>query len=396
MNSKLQQYFPMIRTQAAVLEEIKKDIELVAIWDSWTKAQQQEFLDFCTGNRGVKILYDSFFKEIMDPYTVPERLNDFLSILLGQRVRVVQVLPTDSRLGNETALLSMDIVVQLKDGTLVNVEVQKVGYMFPGERSACYSADLLLRQYHRIKSLRRKTFSYRDVQSVYTIVFFENSPQIFKAYPDTYVHSFKQTSDTGLSLELLQKYMFVPLDIFKDKMHNDGITCKLDAWLAFLSCDSPEDIIQVISRYPEFMPMYEHIYDVCQNIEKVMGMFSKELALMDKNTELYMIDEMQKEIKQLTSERKQLEKEREQLTIEHQQLASDNQQLASDNQQLVSDNQQLVSGNQLLVSDNQQLISDNQQLISDNQQLKLDVQQLHAQIEVALKKIEQLTQLIEH
>ena len=170
MNNKLQQYFPMIRTQAAVMEEIKKDIELVAIWDSWTEAQQQEFLDFCTANRGVKILYDSFFKEIFDPYTVPERLNDFLSILLRQRVRVVQILPTDSRIGNETSLLSMDIVVQLEDGTLVNVEVQKVGYLFPGERSACYSADLLLRQYHRVKSVRRKHFSYKDVKGVYTIV----------------------------------------------------------------------------------------------------------------------------------------------------------------------------------------------------------------------------------
>ncbi len=41
----------------------------------------------------------------------------------------------------------MDIVVELEDGSIANVEAQKIGYAFPGQRSACYSADLLLRQY---------------------------------------------------------------------------------------------------------------------------------------------------------------------------------------------------------------------------------------------------------
>lgn len=39
--------------------------------------------------------------------------------------------------------------------------------------------------------------------------------------------------------------------------------------------------------------MYAHIYDICQNIEKVMGMFSKELRELDRNTVQLMIDEMQ-------------------------------------------------------------------------------------------------------
>ncbi len=301
MKNKLQQYFPTIRTEESIMEEIRDNASLMSIWVDWSAEQRQEFLRFCTGSKGVKVLYDSFFKEIMDPYTVPERLDSFLSILLRQPVHVVQVLPVDSRLGNETALLSMDIVVELQDGTLVNVEVQKVGYRFPGQRSACYSSDLLLRQYHRLKSERKNRFSYKDIKDVYTIVFFETSPQAFKEYPDTYLHFFQQTSNSGLKLDLVQKYLFVPLDIFKKRMHNKGITCKLDAWLAFLSCDSPDDIVQIITGYPEFMPLYEHIYDVCLNVEKVMGMFSKELAIMDKNTELYMIDEMQKEIlEQLT------------------------------------------------------------------------------------------------
>ena len=75
---------------------------------------------------------------------------------------------------------------------------------------------------------------------------------------------------------MLQNYIFVPLDIFRKTMENKGISNKLDAWLAFLSMDSPEMIMELSSKYPEFKAMYEHVYNICQNVEKVMGMYSEE------------------------------------------------------------------------------------------------------------------------
>ena len=109
-----------------------------------------------------------------------------------------------------------------QQNSLANVEVQKIGYRFPGQRSACYSSDLLLRQYKRVKGEKKKAFSYKDIKSVYTIVFFETSIKEFHEYPQNYIHKFKQQSDTGLELELLQKYVFIPLDIFHGIYHNDG------------------------------------------------------------------------------------------------------------------------------------------------------------------------------
>lgn len=47
--------------------------------------------------------------------------------------------------------------------------------------------------------------------------------------------------------------------------------------------------------------MYNDIYTICQNIEKVMHMFSEELLILDKNTAQYMIDEMQGTINDLTN-----------------------------------------------------------------------------------------------
>lgn len=191
----------------------------------------------------------------------------------------------------------MDIVVQLEDGSIANVEIQKIGYAFPGERSACYSADLLLRQYKMVRSKATKdTFSYRQIKSVYTIVLFEKSPGEFQLFPNNYIHYFQQKSNTGLKLDLLQRFVFISLDIYQKNTQNKSIGTRLDAWLTFLSTDHPENIITLIEKYPDFKAMYEQIYEICQNIEKVMEMFSKELYELDRNTTRYMIDEMQKEI----------------------------------------------------------------------------------------------------
>lgn len=114
-----------------------------------------------------------------------------------------------------------------------------------------------------------------------------------------YCHDAEQTFNTGLKLELLQKYVFVALDIFQKNIQNK-ITCKfenkLEAWLTFLSEDDPEIILKLIETYPEFKALYEDGYRLCLNIEEVMRMFSKELAELDKNTVQLMIDEMQDEL----------------------------------------------------------------------------------------------------
>ncbi len=128
----------------------------------------------------------------------------------------------------------------------------------------------------------------------------------FKHFPDTYIHRFEQESDTGLEMNLLQKYLFVPLDIFQKIQHNKNgeikIANRLEAWLAFLCMDRPEEIIAIIEKYPDFKDLYSQIYDMCRNIEEVMAMFSKELLEMDRNTVQLMIDDMQKELDETKDE----------------------------------------------------------------------------------------------
>ena len=241
----LQKYFPMIRTRREMLEVIFEDERLSDVYLGWSEEQ---------------------------------RLEEFLSLVLGQQVKILKVIPNDSaRIADESSLVVMDIVVEMEDHSIANVEVQKMGYRFPGQRSACYSADLLLRQYKRVRGERGKGFSYRDIQKVYTVVLYEKSPGEFQNFPDDYIHHFSQSSDTGLAVNLLQEYCFIALDIFLGIVQNKGIRNKLEAWLLFFSTDDPGEMEVLLEFYPEFRTLYEEIYELCRNVEKVMEMFSKEL-----------------------------------------------------------------------------------------------------------------------
>ena len=95
---------------------------------------------------------------------------------------------------------------------------------------------------------------------------------------------------------MIWNYIFISLDIFRSKMHNKKVTTLLEAWMTFFSTDDPEEIIKLITDFPQFKPMYETLYQMCQNVENVMGFFSEELREMDRNTVRYMIDELQKEV----------------------------------------------------------------------------------------------------
>ena len=94
----------------------------------------------------------------------------------------------------------------------------------------------------------------------------------------------------------LQENILIALDIFQKTIQNKPIETELEAWLTFLSCDQSERIIQLLEQFPFFKEIYQEIYDICQNIEEVMRMFSKELYELDKNTVQYMIDELEEQV----------------------------------------------------------------------------------------------------
>ena len=295
----LKQYYPMLRTKEQVRESISKNYDVNRIFLNMSPENRDRFVDICSGNRGVRILYDAYFKEIFNPDIDPQRLIRLLSLLLNKKITEIRSLRnTSSLIEDNRTLMILDIVVKLDDGSLVNVEVQKYGYDFPGQRAACYSSDLLLRQYGRIRNKSKKDFNYKNLSPVYSIIFMDTSPGEFRRYPSDYIFRSAQKTDPDINLEFLQYFIFIPLDNFLNSVKNkkqEGLP-DLDAWLLFLSFDNPEDILYLTERNPEFIPMYEQLFTICSNEGRMLEMYSAELRMMDNNTVKLMIDKMNEKL----------------------------------------------------------------------------------------------------
>jgi len=262
---------------------------------------QNQVLEFIQGIRGLPVLYDNFFKKILDPVATPERLERFLSSLLNQKIRIVRVLTREgTQLVEQGTLVIMDILVETEDGSFINVEMQKHGYDFTGERSTCYISDLIMRQYNRVKSEKKENFSFKDMKSVYLIVLMEKSSKNFKSVYPSYIHRSQHSFDTGAEMNFLTNFIYISLDTFGCVSQN--ISNYLDAWLTFLSSDSPEDIIRLVEAYPEFKTYYHDIAMFRKKPKELMNMYSDALIQMDRNTVNYMIEEMQKEVEELSAE----------------------------------------------------------------------------------------------
>ena len=279
MKEKLKNYFPTIREKEELLLEIQENVILQDLYAQLSPELKEELLNFCTGMKGLKILRDSFFKEVINPEYDPERLESLLSVMLERKVKIVHILPNDStRISDETSLLVTDIIVELEDGSLA------------------------------------------------------------KEFPNTFYHHARQVFDSGLKLDLLQEFVMIPLDIYHKRADNKPIESKLEAWLAFLTDDRPERILELITKYPEFKPMYETLYQMCLDVEKVMNMFfSEELRILDRNTVQYMIDEQQKELdeqqKIILNNMKELASQREQIKENIKELAEQKEKIASQKRQ---------------------------------------------------------------
>ena len=59
-------------------------------------------------------------------------------------------------------------------------------------------------------------------------------------------------------------------------------------------------IIKLLEQNSEFRDIYEEIYNICRNSERMMGMFSKELEILDRNTVKLMIDELDEALGELS------------------------------------------------------------------------------------------------
>ena len=292
----MEDIFGPAKTREEVMRLIEADTGSKKKYEELGKKEemQKELDGFLMGERSLNILYDNFFRKIFDPYVHRERIERLISALFGQRVKIRDVLPREGfEIIDEGSLVIMDILVELENGSIVNVEMQKVGYLFPSQRSSCYAADIVMRQYNKKKNDLGNRFTYKDISPVYLFVLMEKSPESFRN-ASSYITRREVSYSSGINLPETVNITYITLDKFNDRNDNkiDGESTddELDTWLTFLSRDDAESVVRLVDAHPEFAEIYHEIALFREDPGEVMKMFSEALAFLDKNTERYMVD----------------------------------------------------------------------------------------------------------
>lgn len=341
---------------------LKKNAEWVARYE-----------DFLKGRRSLPLLYDPFFKKIFNPTERRDRLSELVSCLLGQKVTVLEVFPNEDSqfLG---VMIIMDMVVLMADGSIANIEIQKISYDFPAERISCYSADLVLRQYKMITGKNANSMngsskpSYKDMRKVHTIILFEDSNKSLISDIDKalYFHVGKTKFNTGIKIELLQDFVLVSLDTFKkyrysdikegrteitdydydSSQYNDELVSekmKRDR-LKFLSlfvAETPQEIDRLIGIFPDLESVRRDINEYLERPGEVLSMFSEALRILDRNTAELMVDRMKDEIVDLQEQKDELTGHINELQEQKAELMNQNDSLQGQNSELKNEVEQL-------------------------------------------------------
>lgn len=323
--------------------------------------QKQPLLNFFMGKSSLLITYDKFFREIFSPELHPERLESFLTAIMGEEVKIKDTIEREGHsFSEDSSLVIMDLLVEIGGKRIVNIEMQKIGLYFPGERSEVYASDLIMRQYTRIKNEKGNKFKYSDMPQVYVIILMDKSSREFSVENvcDHYIHKRQVNYDSGADLRSLQNITYITLDTFRNKLQNEGIQSLQDAWLTFFSSVKVEDILKLIDMFPEFRDYYRDIAKYRRKPEEVIHMYSEAIAFLDHNTEQYMIEDMTNQLNALKKEKADFEKEKKDWDTQRQNWDAQRQNWDTQRQNWDAQRQDLESKNQDLESQNKSLLEE--------------------------------------
>jgi hypothetical protein len=140
------------------------------------------------------------------------------------------------------------------------------------------------------------------------------------------VHHRYSVFDTGIKAEGLAENYFVCLDIYRQYLHTE-IKTKKEASMLFLGSQSVEHILEVCDAFPEFIPLYERVFSYRKEASDMADIYYEALQIMNRNTELYMVEELQEQRKELQEKQKKMQEEIEKLRADKEQQEIENQHL---------------------------------------------------------------------
>lgn len=289
--------FNFFNSKDDVIIALYKSSEALMMYKGLPRNIKEEFIDVCTGKRGIPLHYDVFFKAIFSPDKHPKRLGKLLSQILGQPVEVVSSMSNEgTKICDRGSFVIMDIVVRLSNGEIVNLEIQKVGYLFPVKRFDCYCADLTMREYSCLREIHGKNFSYDMLPKIISIAMFETTPSELAVDPSIYIQHSQMKTDNGTTLNSVPEHYYVSLDNFSLAMQNKPIETELGAWLMLLNTVDVKRINELIEFDSEFADIYKELFGMIVKPEELISMYNNIFLDTDRYEEQLVLDMMKKEI----------------------------------------------------------------------------------------------------
>ena len=181
-----------------------------------------------------------------------------------------------------------------------------------------------------------------------------------------YIHNRHSSFDTGLNLNLLDNISFISLDTFRSLVHN--ITTEQDAWLKFLTLSDPDEIVEFVNDFPEFLPCYHDLISFRKNPKELITMFSEALRELDRNTEKYMVEQLHNqvvELQGLVAEKDNKISERDTKLAKTQIMLSEKDAIISETQLMLSEKDAKLSETQSILSEKDAKLSETQSILSE-------------------------------
>ncbi|MCF0125482.1 MAG: Rpn family recombination-promoting nuclease/putative transposase [Clostridia bacterium] len=202
---------------------------------------------------GLRMKDDIMFKAFFSKKGHEEFLEDFIGSILGERVKVAQVVH-DARLeqiSKDEKYGVLDLDVELENGKKINLEMQIRDLYNIEKRTTFYAGKKISEQ------LGGENRYYKDLKNVIIIAILNYSFIPYEDYVNKTVRVLENHKEYKINNEVA--YYYIELDKFRKK--NPDMTDKLNQWLAFLDRERG-DLLEMAKKENNLVNKADKEYNV--------------------------------------------------------------------------------------------------------------------------------------
>lgn len=274
-------------THKEARKRIHQDPETESLFNTFPRTTQNNILAFICGERSLPMTYDPFFDYCLGGEDNNKYAEIFLSDMLGEKLHIVNTLPSVQNIADKTDYYSMKCIVEFTSGQMADVEFHKNSVLPSPNMIECVIADNILKQYNRLKQIKGAKFRFESMWPSYLIILTEKSllhSSYFQASTPGiyYIKSEYNFFKSDINKEGLSHVLLISLD---DYIHNKSRkVSNLDAWMTFLASSDAKDCMQLASIFPHFEHLYKKVSSLREDTPKLIKLYNDGQRLRDHNS----------------------------------------------------------------------------------------------------------------